>query len=286
MSIRSFFKRKFRKKKPLYYLNDSEGLDFLDEELSKTNIFGLDTEFDWRTTYFPKLSLIQITANSKLFLIDCLDVDASKILKKYLENNFYLKVFHSVRSDATVLSKCLNINTLNVFDIQVADRLLQNSDVRSYGKIVKSFLGIELKKSETNSNWLKRPLSDNQIQYAFEDVDFLLEIYSSQKKKLKKQGNYYEVLSRSEQEATLGNSSLKKLRLKKLKKKLSLKDQKIFLWREEMAEKDNVPPTYIVKDKYLKKLSKIKMKGEFSKKEIMKIIGNSRITENFISEFS
>ena len=286
MSIRSFFKRKFRKKKPLYYLNDSEGLDFLDEELSKTNIFGLDTEFDWRTTYFPKLSLIQITANSKLFLIDCLDVDASKILKKYLENNFYLKVFHSVRSDATVLSKCLNINTLNVFDIQVADRLLQNSDVRSYGKIVKSFLGIELKKSETNSNWLKRPLSDNQIQYACEDVDFLLEIYSSQKKKLKKQGNYNEVLSRSEQEATLGNSSLKKLRLKKLKKKLSLKDQKIFLWREEMAEKDNVPPTYIVKDKYLKKLSKIKMKGEFSKKEIMKIIGNSRITENFISEFS
>ena len=286
MSIRSFFKRKFRKKKPLYYLNDPEGLDFLDEELSKTNIFGLDTEFDWRTTYFPKLSLIQITANSKLFLIDCLDVDASKILKKYLENSFYLKVFHSVRSDATVLSKCLNINTLNVFDIQVADRLLQNSDVRSYGKIVKSFLGIELKKSETNSNWLKRPLSENQIQYAFEDVDFLLEIYSSQKKKLKKQGNYNEVLSRSEQEATLGNSSLKKLRLKKLKKKLSLKDQKIFLWREEMAEKDNVPPTYIVKDKYLKKLSKIEMKGEFSKKEIMKIIGNSRITENFISEFS
>ena len=54
----------------------------------------------------------------------------------------------------------------------------------------------------------------------------------------------------------------------------------------EMAEKDNVPPTYIVKDKYLKKLSKIEMKGEFSKKEIMKIIGNSRITENFISEFS
>ena len=286
MSIKSFFKRKFRKNKPLYYLNDLEGLDFLDEELSKTNIFGLDTEFDWRTTYFPKLSLIQITANSKLFLIDCLNVDASRILKKYLENNFYLKVFHSVRSDTTVLSKCLNIKTFNVFDIQVADRLLQNSDVRSYGKIVKSFLGIELKKSETNSNWLKRPLSDNQIQYAFEDVDFLLEIYLSQKKKLNKQGNYNEVLSRSEQEATLGNSSLKKLRLKKLKKKLSLKDQKIFLWREEMAEKDNVPPTYIFKDKYLKKLSKIEMKGEFSKKEIMKIIGNSRITENFISEFS
>ena len=56
----------------------TQSLDFLDEELSKTNIFGLDTEFDWRTTYFPKLSLIQITANSKLFLIDCLDVDASK----------------------------------------------------------------------------------------------------------------------------------------------------------------------------------------------------------------
>ena len=285
MSIKSFFRRNLKKNKPIFIVDNSEELDNLDEELSKAEIIGLDTEFDWRTTYFPKLSLIQIVANSKLFLIDCLKIDPSKVLKKYLESKNCLKIFHSVRSDATVLSKCLNIHSLNVFDIQVADKILTQSNIRSYGKIVKSFFGIELKKSETNSNWLKRPLTQNQIKYAFDDIDFLIEIYGYQKKKLTKIGILKQALSKSEEEAVLGNSSLKKLRLERQKNSLSKKDQKIFLWREEVAEQENVPPAYIFKDKHIKHLSNIKMEDEFAKKKILKILGDSLITEIFMKRF-
>ena len=285
MSIKSFFRRNLKKNKPIFIVDNSEELDNLDEELSRADIIGLDTEFDWRTTYFPKLSLIQIVANSKLFLIDCLKIDPSKVLKKYLESKNYLKIFHSVRSDATVLSKCLNIHSLNVFDIQVADRILSQSNIRSYGKIVKSFFGIELKKSETNSNWLKRPLTQNQIKYAFDDIDFLIEIYGYQKKKLTKIGILKQAFSKSEKEAVLGNSSLKKLRLERQKNSLSKKDKKIFLWREEVAERENVPPAYIFKDKYIKHLSKIGIEDEFAKKKILKILGDSLTTENFMKRF-
>ena len=285
MSIRSFFRRNLKKNKSKFIVDNSEVLDILDEELSRADIIGLDTEFDWRTTYFPKLSLIQIVANSKLFLIDCLKIDPSKVLKKYLESKNYLKIFHSVRSDATVLSKCLNIHSLNVFDIQVADQILSQSNIRSYGKIVKSFFGIELKKSETNSNWLKRPLTQNQIKYAFDDIDFLIEIYGYQKKKLTKIGILKQAFSKSEEEAVLGNSSLKKLRLKRHKNSLSKKDKKIFLWREEVAERENVPPAYIFKDKYIKHLSKIGIEDEFAKKKILKILGDSLTTENFMKRF-
>ena len=285
MSITSFFRRNLKKNKPIFIVDNSEELDNLDEELSKADIIGLDTEFDWRTTYFPKLSLIQIVANSKLFLIDCLKIDPSKVLKKYLESKNCLKIFHSVRSDATVLSKCLNIHSLNVFDIQVADQILSQSNIRSYGKIVKSFFGIELKKSETNSNWLKRPLTQNQIKYAFDDIDFLVEIYGFQKKKLTKIGILKQAFSKSEEEAVLGNSSLKKLRLERQKNSLSKKDQKIFLWREEVAEQENVPPAYIFKDKHIKHLSKIGIEDEFAKKKILKILGDSLTTEIFIKRF-
>ena len=285
MSIKSFFRRNLKKNKPIFIVDNSEELDNLDEELSKADIIGLDTEFDWRTTYFPKLSLIQIVANSKLFLIDCLKIDPRKVLKKYLESKNCLKIFHSVRSDATVLSKCLNIHSLNVFDIQVADKILTQSNIRSYGKIVKSFFGIELKKSETNSNWLKRPLTQNQIKYAFDDIDFLIEIYGYQKKKLTKIGILKQALSKSEEEAVLGNSSLKKLRLERQKNSLSKKDQKIFLWREEVAEQENVPPAYIFKDKHIKHLSKIGIEDEFAKKKILKILGDSLTTEIFMKRF-
>ncbi len=285
MPIKSFFRRTLKKNKPLFFVDNYEELKNLEAQISKTNIIGLDTEFDWRTTYFPKLSLIQIVANSKLFLVDCLTIDPRKVLKKYLENKHYLKVFHSVRSDATVLSKCMNIHAHNVFDIQIADQILSQSNIRSYGKIVKSFFGIELKKSETNSNWLKRPLTQNQIKYASDDVDFLIEIYSFQKKELGKIGLLEQAFIKSEEEAVLGNSSLKKLRLKRQKNSLSKKDQKIFLWREEMAEQENVPPTYIFKDKYIKHLSKIEIGDEFAKKKILKILGDSLTTENFMKRF-
>ena len=63
-SIFSYFKRKLKKNRPAYFIDSNESLKILDEELSKSELFGIDTEFDWRTTYFPKLSLIQIFEKS------------------------------------------------------------------------------------------------------------------------------------------------------------------------------------------------------------------------------
>jgi len=284
-SIFSYFKRKLKKNRPAYFIDSNKSLRILDEELSKSELLGIDTEFDWRTTYFPKLSLIQISSEKSLFLIDCLKVNPKIILKKYLENKNILKIFHSVRSDTTVLSKCLGCITNNVFDIQVADKILSNTEIQAYGKIVKKFFNISLKKTETNSNWLKRPLSDSQIKYALDDVDYLIEIYGYQKNILKKVGLLKKVLSISANEASLGNESLKKLRLKKKEKKMSERNKEIFLWREEVAETENVPPTFIFKEKFLQKLSKIKSEDSQAKIKVMTIIGDTELTNKFIKIF-
>ncbi len=229
--------------------------------------------------------MIQISTKDTIFLIDCINLYTKDILEKYLQNKNYLKIFHSVRSDTTVLSKNLNLLTMNVFDIQIAEKFISSNEIKSYGKIVKTYIGLNLKKNETNSNWLKRPLSKDQIIYAAEDVDFLIDIYDSQKKILLKKGYLDEAIEQSENEANLGNKSLKELRLKKLKDKLSKRNRDIFIWREDLAEEKNVPPAYIFKNKHLKKLSNIEPTDHLAKKKVMKIIGDSKVSEDFIAEF-
>jgi ribonuclease D len=285
MSFFSFFRRYLKKKKSLFFVSDKKSLKIMDIDLSESKIIGIDTEFDWRTTYFPILSIVQISTLNHLYLIDCLKVDPKITLKKCIENKNVLKIFHSARSDTTVLSKCLECKTKNVFDIQVAEKFLENGEPKAYGKIVKKYFGIDLKQSETNSNWLKRPLTENQISYAFEDVDFLIDIYYFQKKKLIRNALFEKVLQVSKKEADLGNESLKKLRIEKKQKKLSNRNINIFKWREEIAEAQNIPPTYIFHEKDLKKLSKIARNDNSSKKQIMTIIGDTRLTEDFISKF-
>ena len=285
MKIRSFFRRRLKKKRNAHFIFSKNDLDFLDSELSKSKVLGIDTEFDWKTTYFPNLSLVQIATETQLFLIDCLKVSPRSILKKYLEDQNFLKIFHSVRSDATVLSKCLDCRTENVFDIQIAEKTLSEGDIKSYGKIVNKYFGIKLKKTETNSNWLKRPLSDEQIKYALDDIDFLIEIYNYQVKSLSKINLKNKAVLDSEKEANLGNQSLKKIRLKKIQKKFSKRNIEIFIWREDLAKEGNIPPAYIFKDKHLKKLSKIDPKDNQAKRKIMTIVGDTNLTENFISTF-
>ena len=284
MKIKFLIRRKLRKKKESYFILSKKDLAFLESELSKNKVIGIDTEFDWRTTYFPILSIIQISTKDNVFIVDCLKNSAEKVLKKYLEDINYLKIFHSARSDATVLSNSLNCKINNVFDIQIADKFLSGDEIKSYGKIVNKHFGIKLDKTETNSNWLKRPLSDDQIKYAFDDVDFLIEIYKFQIKALDKQ-MLLEVLKSSKKEAYLGSQPLKYSRLNKIQNKSSERDINIFIWREELAESKNIPPAHIVKDKYLRKLSKIKPHDVHAKRKIMTIFGDTTITKEFISNF-
>lgn len=285
MKFKSFLRLLNKKQKKKVFIFDQADLIFLEKELSNCKFFALDTEFDWRTTYFPKLSLIQISVNKTLFLVDCLTVNPINSLKQYLEDSNILKIFHSVRSDTIVLSKCLDSNTQNVFDIQIADILISNEGINSYANIVKKFFYINLKKSETNSNWLKRPLTQNQLEYALEDVDFLVEIYKYQKKILSKRNLLEKAHIDSEKEAILGNQPLKKIRFMKQENKLSKRNKEIFIWREELAEQDNIPPAFIFKQKYLKKLSKIQSNDKFAKKKLMAILGDNLLVEKFMTNF-
>ena len=244
-----------KKKKTYHLLSSKSEIDTLKNELCKSDILGIDTEFDWRRTYFPNLSILQISTRKKIFLIDYLNFSNLDFLEQILLKKDFL-IFHSVRSDTTILSKCLQIEVDQVFDIQIAERFLTGGNNQNYATIVENYFPVKLSKSETNSDWLKRPLSKKQICYAANDVRFLIDIFEKQKKKLISMSKYKDVLNASKKEANLGNQDLHVSRLAKLSNAKE-KEKKLFMWRENLAIKKNIPSSYIFKDKHLKEILKV-----------------------------
>ena len=270
-------------KKTIYLIDSDNDFNFLISSLENEEILGIDTEFDWKTTYFPILSLLQIATKEKIFLIDCLHCKNLKNLKNILEDKERLIIFHSSRSDATVLNTNLNIKVKNVFDIQIAEKIIYSGDIKNYASIVKTHLNIFLDKSETNSNWLKRPFTKSQINYAANDVRFLIRIYNRQKKILKKKNAYYTVKDLTKKEVSLGSQKLYIPRLKKLKSHNKI-EKDLFMWRENMAMERNVPPSYIFKDKHFKKI--LKACDENTQKDIIyDILKNEKLANNLIESF-
>lgn len=244
-----------KNKKDLYLIESEDSEDFVIDSLINERLIGIDTEFNWRKTYFPELSLLQIATESRILLIDFLKYKKIDFLKEILESRDKLIIMHSSRNDATVLNTNLKIKLKGTFDIQIAEKLTTGGDIKNYGSIVHDYFSYKLAKSETNSNWLKRPLTNKQLEYAADDVNFLIPVYKKQVKKLEKINKRKEVLKLSKKEVELGNQELHVSRVKKLKK--ATKDEKaIFLWREKQASKRNLPPSFIFENRSLKEITK------------------------------
>ena len=269
-----------KKKKEIYFIESEDDREFIIDSLVNEKLIGIDTEFNWRKTYFPELSLLQISTESKILLIDFLKFKKLKFLKEILENKDKLIIMHSSRSDATVLNTNLKIQLKNTFDIQIAEKLISQGDIKNYGLIVLDYFGFKLAKSETNSNWLKRPLTKNQLEYAAEDVNYLIPIYKKQLKKLKKINRKKETLKISQKEVELGNQELHVSRLKKLKK-ASKEEKAIFLWREKQASLKNLPPSFIFENRSLKEITKAALNKKDQSNRIIKLFKDNSSANDF-----
>ncbi|WP_353288169.1 ribonuclease D [Wolbachia endosymbiont (group B) of Gerris lacustris] len=156
--------------------NACEGL--MEKDLK---FISVDTEFIRNNlTYYPKLSLIQISYGEKSFIVDALvpEIDLS-FIKKIMLNQGIIKVFHSCRQDIESLLTVFKYVPTPIFDTQVAAMFCHYyHDFIGYSKVVEQYQGIALDKIKAkNSDWLRRPLSENQLDYAVNDVVYLYDLY-------------------------------------------------------------------------------------------------------------
>ena len=155
----------------------SAALDELLGQLESGSHVGLDTEFLRERTYRAELCLVQLSSSSDAACVDPLAVTDLTALGQILTLGSVIKVMHASRQDVEVLYPIAGL-VRPVFDTQIAAALTVLPAQIGYADLVRCLLGKELPKSHTRTDWSRRPLSTEQIEYALDDVRYLLPVRS------------------------------------------------------------------------------------------------------------
>jgi ribonuclease D len=148
---------------------------------------GLDTEFLRERTYRAQLCLIQVSAADDAVCIDPIAVPELGALAGPLTVAGVVKVMHASRQDLEVLLPAVGL-VRPVFDTQIAAALAGFAAQIGYAQLARRLLGIELPKAHTRTDWSRRPLSPEQIEYARDDVRHLVPLKLTLEERLDKLG--------------------------------------------------------------------------------------------------
>ncbi|GAA4375325.1 ribonuclease D [Hymenobacter koreensis] len=166
----------------IHYLTTPEALSAAVATLRSAPRIAVDLEFDdMRHRYGRNLALVQVFDGQQVYLVDPLPlpnpVQDLRPLWDVFEDPAVEKIFHSCRSDILLLDEVYGVHVRNITDTSVQYQLLGEADNNiSLGRLVQQELGLELDKGEQKSNWLKRPLTEAQLEYAANDVIYLFEL--------------------------------------------------------------------------------------------------------------
>lgn len=160
---------------------------------------GLDLEGEYNLhRYGIHLCLLQISDGRTVHLVDPVALGSLAPLKPVLEDAAVPKVMCSADEDVKLLKRAQGIGVKGLFDLQVASRLLGHGAV-GLGRIIERTLGLSIGKNERlqRSDWNRRPLSLEQLDYAAEDVRHLLAAWRRVREELAAQGR----LGRAEEQS-------------------------------------------------------------------------------------
>lgn len=219
---------------------------------------AIDTEFVREKTYYPVLALIQIASQHYQACIDPLKITDWQPFRELLANQQVVKVFHSSSQDLEIILQELHMLPLPVFDTQVAAAVMGYSHQIGYGELVNQITGVQLEKKYARTDWCRRPLSDGELDYAMDDVRYLMPVYEKLRQDLEASGRMDWITAELEAMSQPDNYRVDMSTLwQKLKGVQKLKGAKLQVasalsqWRENTAQQKNRPRRWIIKDEVL-----------------------------------
>lgn len=234
------------------------------EHLSTADFVALDTEFMRESTYYPKLCLMQAATTDCCAVIDPLALPDLESLWQLLARRERVKVLHAARQDFEVIGLAMRADAPPgpVFDTQIAAALLGYPAQIGYGSLVAERLGHTLAKGHTRTDWTRRPLSVDQLQYAADDVRYLAPLYLDLRDALDAAGRLewlYEETSELERPGlhrTEPGKAWQRLKgLDRLQPEQRATAKLLAQWRESTAMAHDKPRGWILADDALREIS-------------------------------
>ncbi len=248
----------------LYIDNDQQLVDFC-HDIEAAEYCAVDTEFVREKTYYPVLALIQIASERQMACIDPLAINDFTPLIDLMGRKDLTKVFHSPSQDLEILFQHFSQVPGPVFDTQLAAAVLGYNHQIGYAALVYQITGVKLDKKYTRADWLKRPLSNEELDYAMDDVRYLLPLYQRLKADLdEKRRNAWiekDLQAMSAVSSYQGNAADLWKRLKGVQKLKGVQLQivsKLCQWREAVAQQKDRPRRWIAKDDLLIEIARLK----------------------------
>ena len=237
------------------WVDSDQRLTALCAQWRQQEAIALDTEFIRSRTFFPDIGLLQVADQQGSYLIDPLAIDDKQALQAFLSDNNVTKVIHSCSEDLDVFRRYLSVLPTPLFDTQVAAAFAGYGASISYANLVNETQGHVIPKQETRSDWLQRPLSQSQLEYAALDVFHLLAIYQQLKASLlsKQRLSWFETDCEKIVQAKTKDDDFSEYYLR-VKAAWKLNSQQLAVlqhlceWREQEVRKLNIPRNRLVKD--------------------------------------
>ncbi|MGH9133945.1 MAG: ribonuclease D [Ilumatobacteraceae bacterium] len=214
--------------------------------------YALDTEFHRERTYFPRLALLQLAWPGELALVDPLAVDVRALGRLFASDS--LAVLHAAQQDLDVLTHAVGGVPHRLFDTQVAGGFL-GYGTPSLVALLQGVVGVSPAKGDRLTDWLRRPLTADQRDYAAADVAYLLEAHDRLSDQLAGRGRAewvaaacIELLARPVSGSDPDEAWTKLKDARSLRPRARAVARAVAAWRERRAMQTDIPVRHVLPD--------------------------------------
>ncbi len=244
------------------HVTTAQQLATLCDELAQASTIGFDTEFVSEHTYRSQLCLVQVCTPASLAVIDPLTTGPLDRFWEVLAQPNHDTIVHAGREELGFALNAVGRCPANLFDVQLAAGFVGDEFPSGYGSLLSRLLGVNTQKGETRTDWRRRPLSSQQLEYALDDVRYLIPLRDKLLERLEKtkRTSWFFAEMQAFQQEVIASRTRERWRrisgLSGLSPRSLAVARELWRWRETEAQRRDTPARFVLRDDLLVELAR------------------------------